>query len=122
MQKEVETGVPEIVFGAATFSHFYNSEATYSSDLPVRTVRLALRYVDRTGQLTKGDDLPFFLFRRYGIRAFDTSPYYGPSEIVLGTALKVLEPEFPRSSYQIVRRPPHLPRGTKILTDVRRAR
>ena len=40
---------------------------------------------------------------RYGICAFDTPPYYGPSEIVLGTALKVLEPEFPRSSYKIVR-------------------
>lgn len=42
---------------------------------------------------------------RYGIRAFDTSPYYGPSEIVLGNALEALENEFPRSSYQIVRPP-----------------
>lgn len=40
---------------------------------------------------------------RYGIRAFDTSPFYGPSEIVLGNALKALENDFPRSSYQIVR-------------------
>jgi hypothetical protein len=39
----------------------------------------------------------------YGIRAFDTSPYYGPSEILLGNTLKTLEPEFPRSSYQLVR-------------------
>jgi Aldo/keto reductase family len=38
---------------------------------------------------------------RYGIRAFDTSPFYGNSEIVLGTALKVLEPEFPRATYQL---------------------
>ena len=43
--------------------------------------------------------------RRYGIRAFDTAPYYGPSEIVLGNALKALDNEFPRSSYQIVRAP-----------------
>lgn len=39
---------------------------------------------------------------RYGINAFDTSAYYGPSEIVLGTVLKGLESEFPRSSYQLV--------------------
>ena len=39
---------------------------------------------------------------RYNIRAFDTSPYYGVSEIVLGTVLKVLEPIFPRSSYKLV--------------------
>ena len=40
---------------------------------------------------------------RYGIRAFDTSAYYGPSELVLGAALKTLAPEFPRESYQLVR-------------------
>ncbi|TBU32214.1 Aldo/keto reductase [Dichomitus squalens] len=74
-------GLPQIIFGAATFSGSYNSEATIASDVPVRTVRLALRY---------------------GIRAFDTSPYYGPSEIVLGTALKVLEPILPRSSYKLM--------------------
>ncbi|KAI0721979.1 Aldo/keto reductase [Cerioporus squamosus] len=73
--------LPEIVFGAATFSNYYTSEDLLASDVPVRTVRLALRY---------------------GIRAFDTSAYYGPSEIVLGTALKVLEPLFPRSSYQLM--------------------
>ena len=41
--------------------------------------------------------------RRYGISAFDTSPYYGPSEIILGNALEALKHEFPRSSYQLVR-------------------
>ena len=97
------TGLSEIAFGAATFSHFYNSEATYSSDLPVRTVRLALRYAVLSSRVTRLNNLLFS--RRYGIRAFDTSPYYGPSEIVLGMALKVLEPEFPRSSYKIVHRP-----------------
>ena len=39
---------------------------------------------------------------RYGIRAFDTAPYYDDSEIVLGTALKALEHEFPRESYQLI--------------------
>ncbi|KAH0839603.1 Aldo/keto reductase family-domain-containing protein [Lanmaoa asiatica] len=72
--------VPALVFGAASFSAFYNDDDHIRSVTPLRTTRLALRY---------------------GIRAFDTSPYYGPSEIVLGNALKVLENEFPRSSYQI---------------------
>lgn len=40
---------------------------------------------------------------RYGIRAFDTSAYYGPSEIVLGSVLKTLKDEFPRGSYKLVR-------------------
>ena len=39
---------------------------------------------------------------RYGIRAFDTSAYYGPSEIVLGGVLKALKTEFPRESYKLV--------------------
>ncbi len=38
---------------------------------------------------------------RYGIRAFDTAPYYDNSEIVLGTALKALETEFPRGAYKL---------------------
>ncbi|KAI0662939.1 Aldo/keto reductase [Cubamyces menziesii] len=73
--------LPEIVFGAATFSNVYNDDSLIKSDIPVRTTRLALRY---------------------GIDAFDTSPYYGTSEIVLGAALKVLEPEFPRASYKLM--------------------
>jgi hypothetical protein len=39
----------------------------------------------------------------YGIRAFDTSPYYGSSEIILGNALMSLKSQFPRSSYQLVK-------------------
>jgi len=70
--------LPEIIFGAASFSHQYSDLSDLASDIPFRTIRLALRY---------------------GIKAFDTSAFYGPSEIVLGTALKTLEPEFPRSSY-----------------------
>ncbi|EIM88306.1 Aldo/keto reductase [Stereum hirsutum FP-91666 SS1] len=73
--------VSSLVFGAAAWSHFYNNDAYLASDVPLRTIRLALRY---------------------GIRTFDTSPYYGASEIVLGTALKALELEFPRSSYQLM--------------------
>lgn len=74
-------GLPEIVFGAATFHTAYNSADHISSTTPLRTVRLALRY---------------------GVKAFDTSAYYGPSEIILGAALKAIENEFPRQSYQLM--------------------
>ncbi|KAF8267089.1 Aldo/keto reductase family-domain-containing protein [Lactarius quietus] len=73
--------LPQLVSGAAAWSSFYNKEETLSSDIPLRTIRLALRY---------------------GIRAFDTAPYYDDSEIVLGTALKSLELEFPRGTYQLI--------------------
>lgn len=36
--------LPALVFGAATFSAAYGGEQELLSDLPVRTVRLALRY------------------------------------------------------------------------------
>ena len=36
-----------------------------------------------------------------GINVFDTSPYYGDSELVLGDALEAVSDEFPRSSYYI---------------------
>ncbi|TFK43310.1 Aldo/keto reductase [Crucibulum laeve] len=73
--------LPTLVYGAGTFSNQYNVDDHLASTLPVRTVRLALRY---------------------GICAFDTSAYYGPSEIVLGNALDALKDEFPRESYQLM--------------------
>ncbi|KAM6495684.1 Aldo/keto reductase [Amanita muscaria] len=73
--------LPSIVYGAASLCDDYNSNEFLSTFVPLRTVRLALRY---------------------GIRAFDTSVYYGKSEIVLGNILKALELEFPRSSYQLM--------------------
>lgn len=79
---ELEDGTSALVFGAACFSHFYADEATLkSTSLPADTVRLALRY---------------------GITAFDTSRYYGESEVVLGQALKDVADEFPRESYKIM--------------------
>lgn len=73
---------PELAFGAAALSGAYNDDSTLNSDAPLRTVRLALRY---------------------GIRAFDTSPYYGVSEIILGSLLADprIARDFPRSSYKI---------------------
>ncbi|KAG8968093.1 hypothetical protein FRC03_008653 [Tulasnella sp. 419] len=73
--------LPALVFGAAALSTIYTQQETLESPVPLRTVRLALRY---------------------GINAFDTSPWYGASEIILGSILKALEREFPRSSYQLM--------------------
>ncbi|KAH9987899.1 NADP-dependent oxidoreductase domain-containing protein [Russula compacta] len=73
--------LPELVSGAATWSNLYNDADSLSTDVPLRTIRLALRY---------------------GIRAFDTAPFYDNSEVVLGTALKALSLEFPRASYQLL--------------------
>ncbi|KDQ20528.1 hypothetical protein BOTBODRAFT_26546 [Botryobasidium botryosum FD-172 SS1] len=70
-----------LVFGAAALSHHYNPAGWLDTDGPLRTVRLALRY---------------------GITAFDTSPWYGASEIVLGSVLQSLSSEFPRSSYKLI--------------------
>ncbi|KZT41109.1 Aldo/keto reductase [Sistotremastrum suecicum HHB10207 ss-3] len=71
----------QLVFGAATFSHFYNTPSVLSTDIPLRTVQLALRY---------------------GIKAFDTSPYYGDSEKILGDILEQLRTQFPRKSYKLL--------------------
>jgi aryl-alcohol dehydrogenase-like predicted oxidoreductase len=40
----------------------------------------------------------------HGIRAFDTSPYYGPSEMILGGALNTdsVRMNFPRESYYLI--------------------
>ena len=71
-----------LIFGGGVFGQdMYNTSDTLASDLPIRTVRLALRY---------------------GINAFDTSPYYFPSEFTLGNILRRLQPEFPRESYFII--------------------
>jgi D-arabinose 1-dehydrogenase len=73
--------LPPLVFGTATFNHQYNSDP------------FAL---DTTGLVTSA--------LTHGIRAFDTSPYYGPSEILLGNALATpfVRETFPRDSYMIL--------------------
>ncbi|KAF7313526.1 hypothetical protein HMN09_00508600 [Mycena chlorophos] len=73
--------LPRIVFGGGALSPQYQTDELLKSDSPLRTVQLALRY---------------------GINAFDTSAYYGPSEVLLGEALFALKDEFPRSSYQLM--------------------
>lgn len=39
-------GVPELVFGAANFSFQYNQTEHMTSDVPIRSVRLCMRWVD----------------------------------------------------------------------------
>lgn len=56
--------LPPLIFGTATFNYQYNPD-------PYE--------LDTTGLVQQALE--------YGIRAFDTSPYYGPSEEILGQAL-----------------------------------
>lgn len=37
------------------------------------------------------------------MNVFDTAPFYGDAEIILGNALRALRREFPRDSYTLVR-------------------
>ncbi|KAF2280234.1 L-galactose dehydrogenase-like protein (L-GalDH) [Westerdykella ornata] len=73
--------LPPLIFGTATFNHQYNSDP-FS--------------LDTTGLVASALD--------YGIRAFDTSPYYGPSEQLLGAALATpfVRSTFPRDSYLLL--------------------
>ncbi|KAH7088147.1 L-galactose dehydrogenase (L-GalDH) [Paraphoma chrysanthemicola] len=73
--------LPPLVFGTATFNIQYNDDP-YS--------------MDTTGLVT--------IALTHGIRAFDTSPYYGPSEQLLGDALATpfVRETFPRNSYMIL--------------------
>ncbi|KAK4689336.1 hypothetical protein P7C73_g755, partial [Tremellales sp. Uapishka_1] len=74
--------LPPIILGCAPFGWgIYADDSSISSDFPLRIVRLALRS---------------------GVTAFDTSPHYHPSEIVLGNALHALASEYPRESYQLI--------------------
>ncbi|KAL1614516.1 hypothetical protein SLS54_009689 [Diplodia seriata] len=70
--------LPPLLFGTATFNHQYNKDP-YALDT-TGLVRSALEK---------------------GIRAFDTSPYYGPSESLLGAALSTpfVRANFPREEY-----------------------
>lgn len=71
-------GLPSLILGGATLNTQYNEEP--------ETVPLV-------------DMLRFAM--SHGIRAIDTSPYYGDSEKLYGAALKAIEDEFPRDTYYI---------------------
>lgn len=66
-------------FGGGVFGQgMYNRDDVLHSDAAVRALRLAFQY---------------------GINALDSSPYYFPSELVLGRALRILRDEHPRATY-----------------------
>ena len=76
--------VPPLILGTATFNTQYVHDPFDEKELP------ALSIVSRALEL--------------GVSAFDTSPYYGPSEIILGNALAhpSVAKKHPRSSYFLV--------------------
>ncbi|KAM3421025.1 hypothetical protein BST61_g1448 [Cercospora zeina] len=73
--------LPPLIFGTATFNYQYNPD-------PYE--------LDTTGLVHKALE--------YGIRAFDTSPYYGPSEEILGSALDsdFVRANFPRQDFVLI--------------------
>lgn len=77
----LSTSIPPLICGTATFNNLYNPDV---SKLPTNAI------VQRAFEL--------------GVRAFDTSPYYGPSEELLGKALSTphVLAHYPRSSYHLI--------------------
>lgn len=79
---DLRTQASPLWFGGGVFGRgMYNDDALIKSNSAVRALRLAFRY---------------------GINTLDTSPYYYPSELVLGRALRMLASEYPRSSYFLI--------------------
>ncbi|KAI0008383.1 Aldo/keto reductase [Xylariaceae sp. FL0662B] len=73
--------IPPLILGTATFNTQYVSDPFSMPALPIVSRALDL-----------------------GVAAFDTSPYYGPSELILGAALAhpSVAPRHPRASYFLV--------------------
>jgi aryl-alcohol dehydrogenase-like predicted oxidoreductase len=82
-QPPLSSVLPPLIFGTATFNYQYNPDpfALPSTSLVHRALSS-------------------------GISAFDTSPYYGPSESILGAALAAPTPPthapWPRASYTLI--------------------
>ena len=71
-----------LLMGGGVFGRgMYNPEQMLYGDTAVHVLRLALQY---------------------GFTALDSSPYYYPSELVLGRALRIVASEHPRSSYFLI--------------------
>ncbi|KAF3398097.1 D-arabinose 1-dehydrogenase [Penicillium rolfsii] len=73
--------LPPLIMGTATFNSQYNADP-----FALPTTELVHRALSR------------------GVRAFDTSPYYGPAEELLGHALATdfVQTNFPRESYRLL--------------------
>ncbi|KAG6026785.1 hypothetical protein E4U41_001169 [Claviceps citrina] len=77
--KPLSQVLPPLILGTATFNYQYNSDP---SRMP---------YTDIVRRALEHD-----------IVAFDTSPYYGPSEVLLGDALRTLTPSQTRDGYFLI--------------------
>ncbi|KAK3179295.1 hypothetical protein K4F52_009266 [Lecanicillium sp. MT-2017a] len=78
-RKALSDVLPPLILGTATFNHQYHEDPTHMPYAEI--VQRALGH---------------------NITAFDTSPYYGPSEILLGDALRQLSPPPPREGYFLI--------------------
>jgi D-arabinose 1-dehydrogenase len=79
--RKLSEHLPPLIFGTATFNYQFNKDP-YALN-PNTIVQRALAY---------------------GVRGFDTSPYYGPAEEILGTALAtdLVQQRYPRDQYYIL--------------------
>lgn len=82
--RPIAEAMPPLILGTGTFNHQFNTDPNDPASLP------ALSIVRRALEL--------------GVTAFDTSPYYGPSETILGAALThpSVSSAFPRPSYFLI--------------------
>lgn len=78
-RKPLSHVLPPLILGTATFNAQYNDDPTRMPYTDI--VRRALEH---------------------NIAAFDTSPYYGPSEVLLGDALRALTPPPSRDGYFLI--------------------
>jgi aryl-alcohol dehydrogenase-like predicted oxidoreductase len=78
---KLSASLPPLVFGTATFNYQFNPDPFALG--PTEIIQRALVH---------------------GVRAFDTSPYYGPAEEILGTALSTefVRKRYPREQYYIL--------------------
>ena len=78
---KLSSRLPPLIFGTATFSYQFNPDphALHPTELVERALK-------------------------HGVRAFDTSPYYGPAETILGDALATsfVQETFRRDQYFIL--------------------
>lgn len=78
-RKGLSQELPPLILGTATFNTQYHHDPT------------RMPYADIVRRALEHD-----------IAAFDTSPYYGPSETLLGDALASLDPRPPRAAYLLI--------------------
>lgn len=78
-RKPLSEALPPLILGTATFNHQYHPDPSH------------MPYTDIVGRALA-----------HNILGFDTSPYYGPSELLLGDALRKLTPPPSREGYFLI--------------------